>query len=321
MSPADASGRARAGGRDVEMDGRRRAAGGVRGGQCGRGRGQAGAAAARPGAVRICRLLRGVVAGLLSRRRARRRDQAGRGSGRGRDRSGPRGDRGPRAIRHRHGRARHPRRARAAAIAAGAGLPAERRHGLLPRRRRFCFARRAGHREARPAAEQQYPRHRARYRLEGRGDRPRQDQIGPARSGPEPDALADRSVDAVPGSAWELPWLAREKGIALKSFDPADYRVEFYGDTLFTLAPPGHRRAGDGARFSDGIAEGLGLRAAAPGGDRRADALRAAAPGGRCRRGRLGPLSGGSGTPPGALSRTSRSVTRTPTGGTASRPA
>jgi ABC-type nitrate/sulfonate/bicarbonate transport system substrate-binding protein len=48
-------------------------------------------------------------------------------------------------------------------------------------------------------------------------------------------ALADRSVDAVPGSAWELPWLAREKGLAVKSFDPADYRVAFYGDTLFTL--------------------------------------------------------------------------------------
>jgi ABC-type nitrate/sulfonate/bicarbonate transport system substrate-binding protein len=49
-------------------------------------------------------------------------------------------------------------------------------------------------------------------------------------------ALADRSVDAVPGSAWELPWLARESRVALKSFNPADYRVEFYGDTLFTLS-------------------------------------------------------------------------------------
>lgn len=48
-------------------------------------------------------------------------------------------------------------------------------------------------------------------------------------------ALTDRSVDAVPGSAWQMPWLAHEKGIALKAFNPADYRVEFYGDTLFTL--------------------------------------------------------------------------------------
>ena len=47
-------------------------------------------------------------------------------------------------------------------------------------------------------------------------------------------ALADRQVDAVPGSAWEFPWLARQRSLALKSFDPADYRVEFYGDTLFT---------------------------------------------------------------------------------------
>jgi ABC-type nitrate/sulfonate/bicarbonate transport system substrate-binding protein len=48
-------------------------------------------------------------------------------------------------------------------------------------------------------------------------------------------ALADHSVDAVPGSAWDFPWLAHEKGFAVKSFNPADYRVEFYGDTLFTL--------------------------------------------------------------------------------------
>src|SRR5207302_7654139 len=48
-------------------------------------------------------------------------------------------------------------------------------------------------------------------------------------------ALGERSVDAAIGSAWEVPWLARDKGIALKSFNPADYRVEFYGDTLYTL--------------------------------------------------------------------------------------
>ncbi len=45
-------------------------------------------------------------------------------------------------------------------------------------------------------------------------------------------ALADKSVDAAIGSAWQVPWLAREKGIAVKSFNPADYRVEFYGDTF-----------------------------------------------------------------------------------------
>ena len=48
-------------------------------------------------------------------------------------------------------------------------------------------------------------------------------------------ALADRSVDAAIGSAWDVPFLAQSKGIALKSFNPADYRVEFYGDTLFAL--------------------------------------------------------------------------------------
>ena len=48
-------------------------------------------------------------------------------------------------------------------------------------------------------------------------------------------ALADRRVDAAIGSAWELPWRAREKSLAVKSLNPADYRVEFYGDTLFTM--------------------------------------------------------------------------------------
>jgi ABC-type nitrate/sulfonate/bicarbonate transport system substrate-binding protein len=56
-------------------------------------------------------------------------------------------------------------------------------------------------------------------------------------------ALASRSVDAAIGSAWEAPFLAREKGIALKSFNPADYRVEFYGDTLFTLQRRAKREA------------------------------------------------------------------------------
>ncbi len=48
-------------------------------------------------------------------------------------------------------------------------------------------------------------------------------------------ALVNRTVDAAIGSPWEVPWLARQQGITLKSFNPADYRVEFYGDTLFTL--------------------------------------------------------------------------------------
>ncbi len=56
-------------------------------------------------------------------------------------------------------------------------------------------------------------------------------------------ALADRSVDAAIGSAWDVPFLARARGIALKSFNPADYRVEFYGETLFTLQRLAKREA------------------------------------------------------------------------------
>ena len=48
-------------------------------------------------------------------------------------------------------------------------------------------------------------------------------------------ALADKSVDAVAGSAWTTPWQAHERGIILKSFNPANYRVEYYGDSLFTV--------------------------------------------------------------------------------------
>src|SRR5436305_14742863 len=48
-------------------------------------------------------------------------------------------------------------------------------------------------------------------------------------------ALADRSVDAVMGWAWDLPWQARQRNLSLKSFSLGNYRVEFYGDTLFTL--------------------------------------------------------------------------------------
>jgi ABC-type nitrate/sulfonate/bicarbonate transport system substrate-binding protein len=49
------------------------------------------------------------------------------------------------------------------------------------------------------------------------------------------DALADGKVDAAPGSAWLVPYLAARRGIALKSINPADYRAAFYGDTLFAV--------------------------------------------------------------------------------------
>jgi ABC-type nitrate/sulfonate/bicarbonate transport system substrate-binding protein len=48
-------------------------------------------------------------------------------------------------------------------------------------------------------------------------------------------ALADRSIDAAIGSGWTVPWQARERGLVLKSFNPAGYRVDYYGDSLFTM--------------------------------------------------------------------------------------
>jgi ABC-type nitrate/sulfonate/bicarbonate transport system substrate-binding protein len=48
-------------------------------------------------------------------------------------------------------------------------------------------------------------------------------------------ALGDHTIDAAVGSAWTVPWQAQERGIVLKSFNPANYRVEYYGDSLFTM--------------------------------------------------------------------------------------
>jgi ABC-type nitrate/sulfonate/bicarbonate transport system substrate-binding protein len=40
-------------------------------------------------------------------------------------------------------------------------------------------------------------------------------------------ALADHQIDAAVGSAWIVPWQAHERSIVLKSFNPANYRVEY----------------------------------------------------------------------------------------------
>ena len=69
-------------------------------------------------------------------------------------------------------------------------------------------------------------------------------------------ALADRRVDAVAGSAWVLPWQARARGLSLKSINPADYRVEFYGDTLFTLARFARDHPDTVRRFRDASLKG-----------------------------------------------------------------
>ncbi len=44
------------------------------------------------------------------------------------------------------------------------------------------------------------------------------------------DALAARRIDAAVGSAWEIPWQAHERGMAIKALAPPG---QFYGDTLF----------------------------------------------------------------------------------------
>lgn len=61
---------------------------------------------------------------------------------------------------------------------------------------------------------------------------PKSVTIAPAQIVP---ALVDHQIDAAVGSAWTVPWQAHERGVVLKSFNPANYRVEYYGDSLFTL--------------------------------------------------------------------------------------
>jgi ABC-type nitrate/sulfonate/bicarbonate transport system substrate-binding protein len=57
----------------------------------------------------------------------------------------------------------------------------------------------------------------------------------PIEPGQAAAALADRSIDVAIGTPWTIPWEAYERGFTVKSFNPANYRVEFYGDSLFTL--------------------------------------------------------------------------------------
>jgi len=71
--------------------------------------------------------------------------------------------------------------------------------------------------------------------LRAEGIDPEKLKSSPVEPGQTLGVLADKTVDAAAGSAWDLPWLAKERNLNLKSFNPADYRVEFYGDTLFTL--------------------------------------------------------------------------------------
>jgi ABC-type nitrate/sulfonate/bicarbonate transport system substrate-binding protein len=70
--------------------------------------------------------------------------------------------------------------------------------------------------------------------------------------------LASHRVDAAVGSTWELPWQARERNIALKSFNPAGYRVEYYGDSLFTLQRLAKTDLATVQRFRDASVKGWG---------------------------------------------------------------
>jgi ABC-type nitrate/sulfonate/bicarbonate transport system substrate-binding protein len=69
-------------------------------------------------------------------------------------------------------------------------------------------------------------------------------------------ALAERRVDAVVGSAWELPWQARERSVALKSLNLSGPPPEFYGDGLFTLQRFANSDAATALRFREASIRG-----------------------------------------------------------------
>ncbi|HEX9534943.1 MAG TPA: ABC transporter substrate-binding protein [Stellaceae bacterium] len=69
-------------------------------------------------------------------------------------------------------------------------------------------------------------------------------------------ALADRRVDAVVGSAWELPWQAQEHSVPLKSFDFSGSHPEFYGGGLFTLQRFANAEPGTVRRFREASIRG-----------------------------------------------------------------
>jgi ABC-type nitrate/sulfonate/bicarbonate transport system substrate-binding protein len=69
-------------------------------------------------------------------------------------------------------------------------------------------------------------------------------------------ALADHQIDAAIGSAWIVPWQAHERGTVLKSFNPASYRVEYYGDSLFTLQRFAETAPSTVARFREASLKG-----------------------------------------------------------------
>lgn len=75
----------------------------------------------------------------------------------------------------------------------------------------------------------------------------------------EPDqavaALAESRVDAIVGSAWELPWQAQQRSLALKSFDLSGAEA-FYGDGLFALQRFANAEPGTVARFREASIKG-----------------------------------------------------------------
>jgi ABC-type nitrate/sulfonate/bicarbonate transport system substrate-binding protein len=72
------------------------------------------------------------------------------------------------------------------------------------------------------------------------------------------DALANRRIDAGIASIWTLPWRAQERGIAVKSFDPADYRTAFYGDGVFTVARYAEEHPATVRQFREAALKGWG---------------------------------------------------------------
>jgi len=177
----------------------------------GRRRGSRRPAASRPGHVRVRRLLRGLVERVLPGGRTRRRNRPGGASGGAAIDPARELAEGRAQFGTGHDAADHPRRPgfAAAAVApifqeSGAAIYYAATRISRPRPR---WSRR-GSDACQPAissTSNSPPRCRRRHR-------PGAHQIVTVEPGQVVAALAERTIDAAPGSAWMLPWQAHERG-------------------------------------------------------------------------------------------------------------
>lgn len=70
------------------------------------------------------------------------------------------------------------------------------------------------------------------------------------------DDLAAGRVDAIPGYAISIPYLAARRGLSLRTLRPRDFGIDFYGDSLFTHGDLARRDPALVQRFHRAVLQG-----------------------------------------------------------------